>query len=90
MAHGWFETPPRITFHDPLSAAAVFNPGICTFEQGRVNVNHEKGQTTFCWRAKGNDLVALKVDSARILLRSYFRVSGLLKSMQRRPGEDGV
>jgi purine nucleosidase len=38
FAEIWFEKAERITFHDPLAAAALFNPGICGFQSGVVRV----------------------------------------------------
>jgi purine nucleosidase len=72
MAGDWFDRTPRMVFHDPLAAASVFNPGLITFEQGRVSVNHEKGQTTFT-AGEGNDLVATKVDPGHFF-EEYFKV----------------
>lgn len=34
----WFRDRPGTTFHDPLAAAAVFEPGLCSFERGLVTV----------------------------------------------------
>jgi purine nucleosidase len=36
MAEVWFKGRPHITFHDPLAAAGVFEPGLCTYESGLV------------------------------------------------------
>lgn len=72
MAGDWFEHTDKIIFHDPLAAASIFAPGMITFEQGRVSVNHEKGQTKFV-AGEGDDLVAVKVDSARFF-EEYFQV----------------
>jgi len=42
FAEIWFRRfPYGITFHDPLAAAAVFNPAVCTFERGLVDVELE-------------------------------------------------
>lgn len=71
MAGSWFEHSSKIIFHDPLAAAAVFNPGLCTFDQGKVAVNHEKGQTKFT-PGEGTDFVATKVDSAAFF-DQYFK-----------------
>lgn len=72
MAGDWFKRTDRIIFHDPLAAASVFNPGLCTFEHGRVEVNSEKGQTKFTEGA-GGDFVALHVDPSRFF-EEYFSV----------------
>jgi purine nucleosidase len=34
----WFETSDRITFHDPLAAATIFNDQICRYERGTADV----------------------------------------------------
>ena len=34
----WGEKYERVFYHDPLAAAIVFEPGICTYAQGRVDV----------------------------------------------------
>ena len=56
----WLQKRDLITFHDPLAAAAIFEPDIVKFEQGIVNVDLENkrtmgltdftggGWTTFC------------------------------------------
>lgn len=38
MAEVWFQHADRITFHDPLAAAAIFVPDLCTYEDGLVEV----------------------------------------------------
>jgi inosine-uridine nucleoside N-ribohydrolase len=38
FAEVWFEHVDRITFHDPLAATTIFDPAICAFERGRVDV----------------------------------------------------
>lgn len=38
MAEVWFRKAEQITFHDPLAAVAVFEPSLCTFEPGLVEV----------------------------------------------------
>ncbi|MCF8240355.1 MAG: nucleoside hydrolase [Melioribacteraceae bacterium] len=37
----WFEEWDVITFHDPLSAAVIFNDSICTYEKGNVKIEIE-------------------------------------------------
>lgn len=40
MAEIWFAGfYPSITFHDPLAAATLFEPGLCTYEQGTASVD---------------------------------------------------
>lgn len=38
MAEVWFSKSPQITFHDPLAAAVIFEPQLCRFEPGTVQV----------------------------------------------------
>lgn len=38
MAEVWFRSVPAITFHDPLAAALLFNPELCAYESGNVEV----------------------------------------------------
>ena len=71
MATKWFDHAPNITFHDPLAAALIFHPDLCGYEKGSVKMNPERGQTTF-EVGKGNDRVALSVDSERFF-EEYFQ-----------------
>jgi inosine-uridine nucleoside N-ribohydrolase len=38
FAEVWFRRADRITFHDPLAAAALFDPALLDWERGRVTV----------------------------------------------------
>lgn len=38
MAEVWFRSVPAITFHDPLAAALLFNPELCDYETGKIEV----------------------------------------------------
>jgi purine nucleosidase len=38
FAEIWFQHADRITFHDPLAAATIFDENICQFERGMVEV----------------------------------------------------
>ena len=55
MAEVWFSHSSQITFHDPLAAACVFKPDLCTFEPGLVEVELQsdrlRGMTHFNRRA---------------------------------------
>jgi purine nucleosidase len=50
MAEVWFQHVPAITFHDPLAAALIFQPELCTYDAGRIHVvvdpDHSRGGTT--------------------------------------------
>jgi len=41
MAEGWFQKRDVLMLHDPLAAATIFDPGICTFERGLVEIELE-------------------------------------------------
>lgn len=41
FAAHWFRHRPAITFHDPLTAAAIFDDQICSWERGLVEVEME-------------------------------------------------
>jgi purine nucleosidase len=66
MAEVWYRDRDRITFHDPLAAASTFEPGLCTYRQGRVTVELARGEhfgdTLFGQEAAGPHVVAEKVD----------------------------
>jgi purine nucleosidase len=38
MAEVWFKWTDQITFHDPLAAATIFEPGLCDWTDGLVRV----------------------------------------------------
>jgi purine nucleosidase len=38
MAEVWFKRAQRITFHDPLAAASIFKPDLCSYQPGQVEV----------------------------------------------------
>ncbi|MGB2821237.1 MAG: nucleoside hydrolase, partial [Phycisphaerae bacterium] len=39
FAEVWFEGRGRICFHDPLAAACIFEPDLCQYRQGKVEVS---------------------------------------------------
>jgi len=50
MAEIWFaESHPSMTFHDPLAAATIFEPDLCTYRQGVITVENTQtpGKTMF-------------------------------------------
>ena len=72
----WFEHVERLTFHDPLAAATIFDDAICRFEPGTVDVELASprlaGMTH--WTPGGEDApheVALDVDVDRFI-EHYF------------------
>jgi inosine-uridine nucleoside N-ribohydrolase len=79
FAEVWFEGGRNvITFHDPLAAATVFEPGLCAFESGAVEVELDdpdlRGRTV--WSGGGAEApheVAFDVDPDRFF-EHYFSV----------------
>lgn len=77
-ADRWFHDLPRITFHDPLAAATLFEPELCGYAQGRVHVEPESrvfpGLTHFeTASTEKPHRVATSVDSPRFF-EHYFGV----------------
>jgi inosine-uridine nucleoside N-ribohydrolase len=66
-----------VTFHDPLAAATIFEPSLCEFRRGDVEVVLDskklEGLTWLDVNDTGNDQVALSVDSSRFF-RHYFDI----------------
>ncbi len=83
MAEVWFRGRDRITFHDPLAAACIFEPGLCRYEQGCVNVDTSPGEafgrTRFDREPGGPHSVAAEVDAERFF-EHYFRVTDAFRS----------
>ncbi len=80
MARVWFETRPTMIFHDPLAAAAIFEPGLCGVESGRVQIDidggaQKAGRSIFTPGddAVGPDRVAKTVNVAGFF-EAYFKV----------------
>ena len=74
----WFKEQDHILFHDPLAATTIFNPEICSFERGLVEVelesSHLMGLTH--WNPDATikpHEVALSVD-ADLFFKEYFSV----------------
>ena len=68
FAEIWFQQRDRITFHDPLAAAALFDARVCAFTRGRVEVElaSPRLQGFTHWQAEpaGCHEVALEVNPA--------------------------
>ncbi len=79
MAEIWFgQFYPFITFHDPLAAAAIFAPELCSFQQGAVTVENEDKPGSTIWQPGGGSLhheVAMTVDVDRYF-QHFFEVVG--------------
>ena len=71
----WRQHCDHVTFHDPLAAVSIFDPGVCGWERGRVTVEPNCGRAagTTWWdaAADGPHEVALTVDAERFY-REYF------------------
>jgi inosine-uridine nucleoside N-ribohydrolase len=39
MAEIWFSQRDKITFHDPLAAASIFQPNLCSYEDGSIQIH---------------------------------------------------
>ena len=78
MAEVWFAMRPEVTFHDPLAAVSIFDPQVCTYARGQVDVELQStvlpGMTYFRKDEVGQHEVALGVDPARFF-EEYFRVT---------------
>lgn len=68
FAEVWFQHAQTITFHDPLAAATLFEPRLCNFARGKVEVEllSERTLGMTHWQAAegGPHQVALEVDAA--------------------------
>jgi len=80
MAEVWFRRRDRITFHDPLAAACIFEPDICRYRAGTVRVDLERGEefglTLFDEAEDGPHRVACDVDEERFFGR-FFEVTSV-------------
>jgi inosine-uridine nucleoside N-ribohydrolase len=80
FAEVWFHERPEITFHDPLAAATIFDPQVCGFTPGTVEVELASPRLAGLtyWRAGGDapaHEIALAVDRERFF-QHYFSVFG--------------
>jgi inosine-uridine nucleoside N-ribohydrolase len=78
MAEVWFQNRSTVTFHDPLAAVSIFNPQVCTYTRGEVQVELPSpqlaGMTYFRADPAGPHEVALQVD-AGAFFDEYFGVT---------------
>jgi Inosine-uridine nucleoside N-ribohydrolase len=68
FAEVWFKHASHVTFHDPLAAVSLFNPDICGYEDGNVNISLAAptlGWTVFNKKDGGPHTVARTVDTQR-------------------------
>jgi inosine-uridine nucleoside N-ribohydrolase len=78
MVEAWFGASESITFHDPLAAATIFEPELCRFERGAVEVEvaSEPLQGLTRWAPGAADSrheVAMQVDGTAFF-EHYFGV----------------
>ena len=76
FAEVWFDARTTFMFHPPLAAAVIFDPAICDFESGTVELELREGHLCGAthWRIDNPDLaheVAMRVDSERFF-RHFF------------------
>lgn len=84
MAEIWFEKFYKsITFHDPLAAATIFEPHLCSYQPGKVVVDNPEKPGMPIWQPGGADAphqVAMTVDATRYF-EHFFHVLGSGESM---------
>ena len=84
FAHRYFDFaaerkhPEQIIFHDPLAAATIFDPEICQFKKGNVDVELDsprlKGFTHWEESPDGRHEIAVSVDAERFF-EHYFSIT---------------
>jgi inosine-uridine nucleoside N-ribohydrolase len=72
MAGSWFERHENIVFHDPLAAVTIFEPSVCGFAPGRIEIDESDGRTRFEPDAGGRHEVAIDVDTDAFF-EAFFR-----------------
>jgi inosine-uridine nucleoside N-ribohydrolase len=80
MAQVFFRETDHITFHDPLAAAVLFEPTLCTFEAGDVMINVPAGATGSCFthftsNAAGRARAAATVDADAFFAEYFARTT---------------
>ena len=78
LAEVWFRDRPVVTFHDPLAAACLFEPDLCDYQRGRVEVElvspRVQGMTHWSPNAEpAPHRVAVDVDS-KAFFAHYFAI----------------
>jgi purine nucleosidase len=77
FAEVWFQRAGGITFHDPLAAVTLFDPQVCTFQRGTVDVDlstaDSAGKTLWKSDPGGRHEIAVQVEPARFF-EHYFAV----------------
>jgi purine nucleosidase len=79
MAEIWFAGfYPFITFHDPLAAATILEPDLCSYQQGTVTLDKTDKPGRTIWQPGGPDSthqVAMTVDVHRYF-ENFFKIVG--------------
>ena len=69
FGEAWLQSSGTLSLHDPLAAAVIFHPELCTYRRGSVRVETEReaamGATTFREDPGGNVEIAASVDRER-------------------------
>ncbi len=78
MAEVFFANAQTLTFHDPLAAATIFRPDLCTHVDGNISVSIDAddkkcGKTLFAAEQGGRHTVAKEVN-APAFFEEYFSV----------------
>ena len=74
FAREWFKQCDRVFYHDPLAAALIFNPSICTYVKGKATVeNVENGPVLNSFEPCGESgaLITRTVDIDAFLKHYY-------------------
>ena len=78
MSEVWYAKRPDIVFHDPLAAVAIFEPEICGYERGRIEVelasSRVAGMTHWTSDAGGPHRLATSVN-VDLFFERYFAVA---------------
>ncbi|HEY3322616.1 MAG TPA: nucleoside hydrolase [Planctomycetota bacterium] len=80
MAEIWFKGRPEITFHDPLAGALIFEPDLCGYSDGEVQIETAShalgGLTSFNAQSKSHPhRIAVSVQPPEFF-KHYFGVVG--------------
>jgi purine nucleosidase len=79
MAEIWFQGfYPFITYHDPLAAATIFEPDLCTYQPGTVTLDKTDTPGKTIWQPGGSEAphqVAMTVDVDHYF-EHFFRIVG--------------
>ena len=91
-AEVWFsERPEGVTFHDPLAAATIFAPALCSYGRGKAAIELGEGKQfgVMRWREGGTDApheVATAVDPASFFHHFLSVVRGHISAPALTPG----